>query len=392
MSGPSRGRAGQILLLAVGLGTLVASVLVLGPPPGGLPLDPDSAAPDGLRGLVEVLEALEVEVEVTTVPPAVGTARALLPVDRLGGTDRAAWEAWVEDGGHLVLADPRSALHDLEPFGSDQPVGRSAREPACEALPDIGRVRQRGWSGFVVPDGATGCFPLGDDDGAWLVREQRGEGILTVLGGAEPLTNAALDDADNAVLAVALLAPAPGDRVVIVPRDPEALPAEGSLLDLVPSGVWQALAVAVLALLLAVLWQGRRDGPVVAESLPPVLPSAELARSLAGLLQRAGDRTDAAARLRRGHREAAARALGLAPDLDPDLLAGEVAARTAVTVEDAHRALVPAEVGDDAGLVAVAAAGARLRAGLTRAPAGPPPDTGQQISTATHPDALRGHR
>jgi hypothetical protein len=115
------------------------------------------------------------------------------------------------------------------------------------------------------------------------------------------------------VLAAALLGPAPGDRLVVVPRPDEAPTGGDGLLGLVPDGVWQLLALLVLALLLAVVWQGRRDGVVVSESLPPVLPSAELARSLAGLLQRR--------RPRRRRRAAAAgqppdraRTLGLAPD------------------------------------------------------------------------------
>ncbi|MFO7777163.1 MAG: DUF4350 domain-containing protein [Nitriliruptoraceae bacterium] len=367
-SPPARGRrATQLLLAAVGLAGLVLSVFVLGPPTTGLPLDPTSVAADGVRGVVELLEDLEVDVTIDTEPPRTVGARAWLPVDALDTDSRAAWAAWVEEGGDLVVSDPTSELHDLARLGSDQLVGRGDRLADCERFADLGAVRQGDWQGLEVPAGARGCFPVGQGTGAWLVELDRGAGRLTVLGSTEPFTNALLDAADNAVLAAALLGPAPGERLVVVPRPAE--PAEtGGLLALIPTGVWQLLALLVLALLLAVVWQGRRDGVVVAESLPPVLPSAELARSLAGLLQRAGDRTDAAERLRRGHRRRAARTLGLSPELDPPTLAHEVARRTAVSRDDAELALLPGAVPDDAALVAVAAAGHRLRRDLTHPP------------------------
>ena len=365
-----RSRTVQLLLGAVGLLALVFSVFLLGPPVDRQPLDPASVAPDGLRGVVEVLEELEVAVTVDLTPPDDRASRALLPVDRLDATTRALWEDWIEEGGELVVADPGSRLHDLAPVGSDQLFGRSARSPDCDLLPEVGEVLHSAWEGIEVPDGATACFPVGED-GAWLVRTARGEGTVIVLGSAAPLTNALLDEADNAVLAAALLGPAPGARLVVIPRPDEVPTPEGGLLALVPDGVWQLLALLVLALLLAVVWQGRRDGVVVTESLPPVLPSAELARSLAGLLQRAGDRADAAERLRRGNRRTVARTLGLAPDTAPATLLHEVLRRSAVAQEDAEVALLVGEVDDDEGLVAVAAAGRRLRADLTHPPSDP---------------------
>lgn len=363
-----RRRATQLLLAAAGLAGLVLSVFVLGPPTTELPLDPTSVAPDGLRGVIEVLEELQVAVAVDADRPPPGGGRAWLPVDALDADARAAWTAWVEEGGHLVVSDPTSELHDLTRTGGGQLFGRRALPPDCAGLDDVGEVLQGDWQGFEVPPGAAGCFPVGQQDGAWLVQLERGEGRLVVLGSAEPFTNGLLDEADNAVLAAALLGPAPRDRLVVIPRPAEDAEAAGGLIALIPSGVWQLLALLLLALLFAVVWQGRRDGVVVTESLPPVLPSAELARSLAGLLQRAGDRADAAERLRRGHRHAAARTLGLAPQLDPVVLAQEVGRRTAVAAEDAEVALVPGAVQDDAGLVAVAAAGYRLRRDLTHPP------------------------
>ena len=360
-----------MLLATVAVAALVASVVLAGPPSSELPLDPRGVGPQGLGGLVEVLESLDVDVTVRVDPPGDTASRALLPVDRLDETTRGAWAEWLEEGGTLVLADPDSPLADLAPVGSDRLFGRENRSPACELLPEVAAVRQAAWEGLEVPDDAEGCFPVGDDDGAWLVAAPRGDGLLVALGSAEALTNALLDQADNAVLAASLLGPAPGDRLVIVPRDPTPGTQEDGLLALVADRVWTALALGLLALVLAVVWQGRRDGPVVHERLPPVLPSAELARSVAGLLQRAGDRDDGAERLRRGTRRTTAKVLGLPPDTAPAGLLHAVTERTDVARSDAEVALGTGRVDDDAALVEVAAACRRLRADLRRPPASP---------------------
>ncbi|MFU8839855.1 MAG: DUF4350 domain-containing protein [Nitriliruptoraceae bacterium] len=367
MSAEGTGRTRQLLAAALGLAALVAAVLVLGPPPSGQPLDPDGVDPGGLRGLVEVLTALDVDVEVADTPPDEAGTRVLVARDRLGADDREALLAWVEAGGTLVVADPTSLLHGLERVGSDQLVGRSARAPACALLPEVREVRQGDWEGLEVPAGAEACFPIGDGAGAWLVAQPRGAGRLVALGSAQPLTNALLDEADNAVLAASLLGPSPGDRLRIVPptRRPGDVGDDG-LLALVADRVWWLLGLLALALVLAVVWQARRDGPVVREQLPPVLPSAELARSLAGLLQRSGGRQDAADRLRRQARRTVRHACGLPTGQAPEALVGAVVDRGLLAPDDARLALVPAPVPDDGALLAVATAVHRLRAALAR--------------------------
>ena len=217
MSEVTTSRTRQLLTAALGLVALVAAVLTLGPPPSGQPLDPDGVDPGGLRGLVEVLERLDVDVRVGAGVPEDVEARVLVARDRLGQTDRDELLAWVEAGGTLVVADPSSPLHGLARVGSDQFLGRSARAPDCPLLGEVGQVLQGGWEGFEVPAGARSCFPVGDGDGAWLVVSARGSGQLVALGSPDPFTNGLLDEADNAVLAASLLGPAPGARLRVVP-------------------------------------------------------------------------------------------------------------------------------------------------------------------------------
>jgi hypothetical protein len=249
------------------------------------------------------------------------------------------------------------------PFGDL--IGASGRSPACgiPALADVGSVEHAGWTGLGLPAGATGCFASGDD-AAWLVVLPHGEGILAVLGSAAPFVNGQLERADNAVLAVALLGPAPGEQLRIVPRPPVGegdVPVDELLRDLLPSGAGRFAVLLLLAVLALVVWRARRLGPPVEETLPPVLPSAELTHSIADLLQRAGGVQDAGDRLRRGARSDVARALGVAGSTSGAVLVDQVTTRTAVGRPDAEAALLDGPVDDEPHLLAIARAAAAVR-------------------------------
>jgi hypothetical protein len=355
------------LLAAGAVVLLVVAGIVTGPPASEAPLDPRSAEPDGLRGVVDLLEGVGVDVEVSLEVPADPDTVAFVPVDVLGEERRDALLAWVREGGTLVVADPGSRLHGLEAGGPSLAglLGATAREPACDlaALDPVDQVVDVGWPVLEVPDDGVGCF--GDDlrDAAWLVARPEGEGTVVAAASATPFTNAHLDRADNAVLAAALLGPAPDDRLVVVPRPPVG-EGDVALLDLVPDRFWRGAAVALLALLLLVLWRGRRLGRPVAETLPPVVASAELTRSVADLLQRAGSRDGAARQLRRDARRLAAHRLGLPNDLDAGAVAERVQQRAGLDGTTATTALVDAPVDGDDDLVAVARAVHTLRRAL----------------------------
>lgn len=332
------------------------------------PLDPASAQPDGLLGLVRTLEAHGVLIDVSLEPPTDLSTIAFVPVDRLGPV-REEWRAWVRRGGRLVVADPGSPLHGLETRGSGfvDAIGPTTRTPGCPALEPVDAVTHAGWTGYVVDGTADSvCFPLGDDV-AWLSAHVEGAGEVVAIGSAAPFVNAALGHDDNAVLAAALLAPAPGDRVVVVPRGSVG-DGDTGLIELVPPRVWHGLGLLVLAAILAILAAARRLGRPVAERLPPVLPASELANSLAGLLQRARRPASAAATLRRHARREVASATGASPGLPAPTLVRLAVDRLGVDRATAERALVDAPVADDDGLLAVHAA---VRDVLTRRRAAP---------------------
>jgi hypothetical protein len=353
---------------------LLVAVLIVGPvtgPPAGPPLDPDSPASDGLLGLVRVLEALDVEVAVSLDPPADASV-AYLPVDMLSGEVRDGWEAWVEGGGTLVVADRWSPLHDREvrPPGFGEGWVPEERTADCPVVPaEVGTVLHDDWAGVPHEDGEVTCYDL-DAGYAWLVEVAHGDGRMLLLGSSGPFVNAWLPQGDNALLAAALLGSDPAGRVVLIPRD-AAGEVEVGLLDVVPDGVWRFVTLALVALVVGVIARARRLGRPVEERLPRVLPSAELATSLAGLSRRAGDRAGAAARLRSHARAGVARNLGMAAHAPAEDLVQRFAATSRLDPADVRMAFVDEEIEDDDALVAVATAVARVLHEIGGGPAEP---------------------
>lgn len=374
-AGPSRRTIRRIGAATFGLLFLAAGVALLGPGPDGFPLDPRSADDDGLLGVVELLGELDVRVDVAARAPSDTDIRVFVPVDQMTGDQRAGLVAFAEDGGTVVVAGASPAIHGLELLdgGFEDVFGRTSRTPDCDALSDVGEVFHDRWTPIDVPDGAVSCFPI-TGIGAWLVAVPTGSGTIVALGSAEPFTNGLLGDEDNAALAVSLLGPEPGDRLRIVPRG-EVGEGETPMVDLIPAGVVRAGWLLLAALLAGVLWRARRLGPPVAERLPPVLPSAELARSVADLLQRAGDRTAAAGRIREDVRQEVRRSLRLPVGTPSARLIELVPSRSGVAPADARLVLLDAPVDHDRELRDLAAAAARMRVGLRRpAPSTSPSD------------------
>lgn len=113
-----------------------------------------------------------------------------------------------------------------------------------------------------------------------------GDGRLAVLGSTAVLGNGRLDELGNAALATRLLGASP-DLVWYLPSIEDAA-SNGSgktLDDIAPAwarflGPW-LLLVAVTA----VVWRGRRHGPLVFEPLPVVVKAVETAEGRARLYQ-----------------------------------------------------------------------------------------------------------
>jgi Domain of unknown function (DUF4350) len=376
-AGPRSGVRRVLPWVAVVLGlALVVAVAGRGPEEGN-PLDPASPGPLGTKGLVEVLRGLGGRVSVSADRPGAGTETALLLSDDLTPERRRGVLAWVGRGGTLVVADPSSAVTEVEPVGSTR-IGlldaEIERRCAVAALGDVGRVSAPGGVVFKVPEGQGGsggaggggsraCFPR--NDGAWLLVQPLGQGTVVRLGGASVLVNQELGKADNAILLASLLVPVAGTTVQVL-QPP--LPGGGTagLADLIAPRVRLALWQLVVAFVLLALWRARRLGRPVAEPQPVQLPGAELVVAVGNLLQRAKGRGQAAGLLSDDLRRSLAERLGLPPSAPADQVADAAAARTAIPRELVLRTLTHTTPRDEAELVALSQAIDAVRREVTR--------------------------
>jgi hypothetical protein len=330
---------------------ILLAVFLIGRPGGdGPPLDPSSSGRLGTRALVLLLEDLGADVSVRDGAPEADDDVALVLSDALDDGQRAEVRRHVDGGGRLVVADPSSSL---QPF----PVGdvlRDRRLRGCEvpALSGVGTVDPVGGVGFAVPATGTACFE--GDGGAFVAVADVGRGTVVGIGGAGMLTNTSLGEADNAVLAAALLAPQPGTRVAIV-RPAAVGGGTRSLGDLVAPGVKGALVQLGVGFLLYALWRARRLGRPVPEPQPVPLAASELVVAVGNLLQQAGRRDQAGALLRADLHRRLAERLGLPLDAPVEVVAATAAARTGIPAERVRAALTSAPLPGDDELVSLSA-------------------------------------
>ncbi len=364
VSGPGRRRDRPTALwVALGAAVLVGA-LVIGAPEGeGAALDPTSSGPLGALGLVRFLEELDAEVALAQDAPGREIDVALVLADRLGSARRDDVLAWVRGGGTLVVADPGSALVPVPVIGelSDPRAG----EAGCgiDALAGVGALDVDGL-GFDLGVRDRGC--LGDGTSFFVAASPLGDGTIVSVGGAGAWVNERLGDRDNAVLAGALLAPAPG-TVVAVLLAPLVGDGTASLTDLVGDGVKQALLQLGLAFLLYALWRGRRLGGPVPEEQPVTLAASELVVAVGNLLQQGRHHERAAAMIRNDLRRHLAARLGLPVDASPDAVAEAAGDRTGLDHAHLLRLLAPAPTRGDGDLAALASDAHAVTEELARA-------------------------
>lgn len=340
-------------------GVLVLGVLVIGRPRAeGAPLDPDATGPLGTRALVVFLEELGAEVEVTGTAPGADDDVALVLGDDLDDVRRAEVIEWVEAGGTVVVADPASPLHPFEPVapGLLEELDTGCAIPALAAVEE---VQSAGGLTFRLLPGDEGCFRA-EGGSAFVAVRDLGAGTVVAIGGAGALTNGTIGDADNGLLAAALLAPSPGTRVsVLRPPPPGAGPDD--LFDLIGDGVRAGLWQLAIAFGLYALWRSRRLGRPVPEDQPVELAASDLVAAVGALLQQAG-RSDSAGNLVGSDvRRRLAERLGLPAGAEPEVVAEVASSRTGIPLDRVRSVLLPGPVPDDEALVALAAGVEALR-------------------------------
>ena len=345
--------AAVVLLLAV------LSVALSRPTSSGLPLDPRSSDRDGTKALTLVLERLGAQIAILDAPPADDFDVLLVLVDNLDVNTAEQLRDHARDGGVVVVTDPDGPVTPDARIGGAASSGLldAVLQRRCEipALADAAEVRVGLSSVLVVPDGATGCYVR--DDFAWLVIQPLGAGTLVTTGGPGFVTNALLGEADNAVLAGALLAPRPGTRVgILAPDFAAARPGDGEqrLSDLIPLPLRVAALQLVIAFVVVVLWRSRRLGKPVREHQEVRLRGSELVVAVGTLLHRTSAHDRAVQLLRDDLRRTLSERLGLPEDADVQHLADTAAARTTADAADVLAVLAGPPPKTDTEFVALA--------------------------------------
>lgn len=342
---------GSVLVVVV----LAAIVWVARPGVSGTPLDPRGTDQVGTAAIIETVRELGTPVDITGRVPDDATTIVVL-ADRLDEQVRDDIRAHVRAGGRLVLLDPGSPLNPLEPQDGFVVPTAATLDASCPLLDNVApTVHSDRWLPLAAPPEAVAqCYPVDGQHG--LVIVPVGDGEIAVTGAADALVNREIATNDHAQLAVALLAPEPGQPVAVV-WDATVGAGDVALFDLLPDGVVRGFWILVVAAVVGAIAVGRRHGPPVPERLPVRVPASELVLAIGELLGRGGHRDAAAARLRADLRDEVAHLLHVGPDTDAEVLVELVTRRIATVDQDEVRtALLDAPVPNDAALLAVTVA------------------------------------
>ena len=355
-----------IALAAVALaGAIVVTLLGVGGGTGGRPLGPENAAPAGAKAVVEVLRDEGVGVTVTTsladtLSRSTDPTRTAIVVDDADGflTD-SQWARLAGTGAPLVLLAPsQTALDSIAPGVTEAgPSDDDVVAPRCdvEILSRVDRV-DAGGIAYAIDDSGSrdsdtaACLPT--DAGLGLVELAGPDSTVTVVGATTALTNEEVGSDDNAAYALALLGGSP-ELVWYLPSATDLPEGEGTLATLTPSWVTPALVVLLLTGVAAMVWRGRRLGPLVVERLPVTVKAAETTEGRARLYERSGDRRHALDQLRIGTLGRLARVTGLAAGASVDEIVDRVAPLVSAPPAALRHVLLDADPADDRELLSL---------------------------------------
>jgi len=285
-----RAAAAACAAVAAALALIVGTQLA--PKGDTVPLSVHNAGPGGAKAVAEILGRHGVSVHTPNrFDTALEDLRAsssptLLLYDRNGILGKPQLAALMAAAHRVVVVSPRlETLTGLD-IGIRQagvvPDAFPVLDPGC-ALPDAEAAGQVTAQGGYVYDGGISCYRAAGTAGMLAVSS---DGRLAVLGSTEVLGNDKLDELGNAALGIRMLGASP-DLVWYLPslEDVAVGGSPKTLDDLAPGwarflGPW--LLVVALA---AIMWRGRRNGPLVFEPLPVVVKAVETAEGRARLYQ-----------------------------------------------------------------------------------------------------------
>ncbi|MET3933328.1 DUF4350 domain-containing protein [Arthrobacter sp. OAP107] len=298
--------------------------------------------PEGARAAAQILAGQGVSVDQTaSFEETVAAARAaagsgsgstVLVYDRRGFLAPERLRRLLAETDRLVMVSPRLAA--LTGLGSTVrqagvvPGSEQSLQPGC-AVADAQAAGDISADGGFLYTGGTVCYGAGGSGRGLYAAAENGK--LVVMGSTAVISNRFLAANGNAALTLRTL----GSQAHLVwylpgPGDLGSNPAPKTLAELAPA--WSAFVAPwlIVVALFAVLWRGRRLGPLVFEPLPVVVKSTETAEGRARLYHEAHDVARAADTLRAGTivRLASALRVGTAAGF-ADLSGSDVAAAAA---------------------------------------------------------------
>jgi hypothetical protein len=324
----------------VGLAVVISTQLA--PKGDSLPLSVHNAGPDGARAVSEILGRHGVAVKdvgsfgAATAALADRPGATLLLYDRSGFLDQSRLDDLITNAGRVVLVTPRLATLQAFDAGISQsgvvPESAPLLEPGCGLSDPAAAGAVSGTGGFLY-DGGTVCYrPPGSAAG--LLASTDGGG-LTVLGSAALISNGALARNGHAALVLRTLGSS-ADLVWYLPGIGDAAASESAqtLDELAPDWVAFLGPWLVFVAVLAIVWRGRRLGPLVFEPLPVVVKAVETAEGRARLYQDSHALDRARDNLRAGTLVRLAQALRLGSQASVENVAEAAARRLGRPVTD----------------------------------------------------------
>ena len=379
----------SVFWVVAGVGALLVAVIaVLVTGSGGTSgprLGADNPAPVGGMAVVEVLRQQGVTVVPVDTLEAAGDATAAAVDATLFVSDESGYLSTDQLGrlgdlaSRTVVVDPDfRVLQTLAPevgFGgvsTADALNAECTVPAAERAETI----SPGGKTLSLPPGTpgyTGCFP-GENDTFSVIERVTDDRTVTLVADTAVFANDEIATYGNAALALNLLGAT--DTLVWYLPTLADVPVTGppSLGALTPGWVTPVLLLLVGVTITAMVWRGRRFGPLVAENLPVVVRASETMEGRARLYARSNARLRAVDAIRIGAVARMAQAAGLPRTAPLDHVIRTVAALTGRPPERVHAVLVGEVPGSDAAMMALSDAIDELE--RTTALAARPPGAG----------------
>ena len=273
--------------------------------------------------------------------------------------------AAAQKGGHVILSAPYdmggwgNTIHPTEEFAAPDDFAES-REPACDypTARKAGPVSAPFNHYYSTHKDSVKCYYRPDmgKQASGLVQAPVGKGTMTVMGNSSWIANDQIALHGNASLVMGLVADA--DSVVLFwPNPNDFIDSDiQETQDFVPQWVYFAVLWIGVLTLVALLWRGRRFGPLAAEHLPVTVPAKETVTGHAGLLQRAGARPEALRPIQQAATITLARKLSVPASAPAEDVCRAVAAKLGESPQRIEHLLLHAEPTSDAELVSLAQA------------------------------------